>query len=252
MTEQHPPRRAFSVLRIRAIAATRIRRVVRTRIALAAAVLALLPWSIVDSPLLVGRLSTLAEFSVVGLTVLAAGSIGDDLDSGEFAIAVSHDVSPLEILIGNAAASLLLASLLVAAQLPLVLLGVAAPDPRTVVPCVLALVPLFAGWLALMLLLGTFLDGKGNAIAMVAVLFVPFALQLGLLARLPSRMASIAEQVIRVVPQVNQVTALFRALVERAPVPVLDLAVLIASPFIYFAFATYRLHRLEPAGRLTQ
>ena len=252
MTGQHVARREFSVLRARAIAATRIRRVVRTRVAVAAAIFALLPWAIVDSPLLLGRLSALAEFSVVALTVLAAGSIGDELDSGELAIAISHDVSPLEILIGNAAASLLLASLLVADQLPLALRGVAAPDVRTVVLCVLALVPLLATWLALMLLLGTFLEGKGNAVAMVAVLFVPFAVQLGVLARLPSRMAAIAEQMIRVLPQVNQVTALFRALLERTPAPGLDLGVLIASPFIYFALATYRLHRLEPAGRLTQ
>lgn len=252
MTEERTLPRAFSVVRFRAIAATRIRRVVRTRVALAAALFALLPWTIVDTPLLLGRLSTLAEFSVVGLTVLAAGSIGDDLDSGEFAIAISHDVSPAEILVGNAAGSLLLASFLVVAQLPPVLRGIAVPDVWIIARCMLALIPFLAGWLALMLLLGTFLDGKGNAIAMVLVLFVPFAVQLGVLVRLPSRMAAISEQAIRVLPQVNQVTAVFRALVERTPLQAIDLTVLIASPFVYFALATYRLHRLEPAGRLTQ
>jgi hypothetical protein len=252
MNEQSSPRRTFSVVRARAIAVTRVRRVVRTRAALAAAVFALLPWVIVDSPTLAGRLSAFAEFSVVGLTVLAAGAIGDDLDSGEFAIAMSHDVSPLEILLGNAGASLLLASLLVAAQLPLVFLGVAAPEIGIIIVSVLALVALLASWLAVMLLLGTLLEGKGNAIAMIAVLFVPFAVQLGVLGRLPPRMASIAEQGLRVLPQVGQVTTLVRALIDRSPVAPLDLTVLTASPFVYFALATYRLHRLEPAGRLAQ
>ena len=252
MRRQSSLQGAFSAARVRAIATTRIRRVVRTRVALAAALFALLPWAIVDTPTLAGRLSALAEFSVVGLTMLAAGSIGDDLDSGEFAIAISHDVSPLEILAGNSAASLLLSSILVAIQLPLLCMGVATPDAAIIVGAVLALLALLAGWLAVMLLLGTFLEGKGNAIAMIAVLFLPVVVQLGVLARLPPRMSSIAEQALRVLPQVDQVTAVVRALIDRSLVPSLDLTVLIASPFIYLALATYRLHRLEPAGRLTQ
>jgi ABC-type transport system involved in multi-copper enzyme maturation permease subunit len=252
MTDATRSHRALSGARVRAIAVTRLRRVMRTRIAAAAAVFAFLPWAIVETPLLVGRLSALAEFSVVGLTVLGAGAISDDLDSGEFAIAISHDVSPLEILLGNAMASMLVALVLVAGQLPLALRGAAAAPLSSLGLCVVALVALLAGWLALMLLFATFLEGKANAVAMGGVLLVPFAMRLGVVATLPARIASIVDGALRLLPQVDQAAALFRALLYRSPLPVLDLSVLIASPLVYFVFASLRLYRLEPAGRLTQ
>jgi hypothetical protein len=252
MTDEVSPHRTFSIVRVRALARTRMRRMVRTRIAIAAAVLAILPWAVVETPLLLGRLSALAEFSVVGLTVLGAGAIGDDLDNGEFAIAISHDVSPLEILVGNAAAALLFAALLTAAQLPLALRGMEAPAYTPIVLSAFVLVALLAGWLALMLLLATFLEGKGNAIAMIAVLFVPFAIQLGVLTRLPPAIALIVQHTVGLLPQVAQATALFGALLYRSPPPVFETAVLVASPFLFLVLAAYRLYRLEPAGRLTQ
>ena len=252
MTAAHEPRRMFSFVRVRAIATTRIRRVVRTRIALAAVVFALLPWAVVETHTLLGRLSALTEFSVVGLTVLGAGAISDDLDSGEFAIVVSHDVSPFEILVGNAVVSLALAAALVAAQLPIALAGASIAPVASLLSAVAVLMLLLAGWLALMLVLSTFLEGKANAIAMVVVLFVPFVLDFGLLAQLPRQVAWLAEHAIRLLPQVDQATTLFRALLYRSPPPTLDIVVLVTSPFLYFALASFRLFRLEPAGRLTQ
>lgn len=252
MSGQSPLHRRFSIARMRAVARTRVRRVVRTRLALAAAVFALLPWAIVETPLLLGRLAALAEFSVVGLTVLGAGAVSDDLDSGEYAIAISHDVSPLEILGGNAAASLLFGALLVAAQLPFALHNVGIPDAESTVACAIVLGALLSGWLGLMLVFATFLDGKGNAIAMIAVLFVPFAISLGVLTRLPPAVASAAQGAFGLLPQVDNATVLLRALLDRSRVPLFEATVVVVSPFLYFTLAAIRLYRLEPAGRLTQ
>ena len=62
----------------------------RTRLALAALVLALMPWLLVDSSSLVARFSSLTEFTLVGLTLIGAGALSDDIDSGEYAIAHGH------------------------------------------------------------------------------------------------------------------------------------------------------------------
>lgn len=241
-----------SLTRIAAIAGVRVRRVVRTRIALAALLFALLPWGAVAGHALITRLAALAEFSVVGLTVLAAGAIGDDISTGEHAIVMTHDSSPLEMLAGQAAASLGLAAIVVALQLPIALAGVAIPNVLPLLLCMAWLAALLAGWLALMLLFATFVDGKGNAIAMIAVLFVPFAVDAGLLERLPPAPAAAVRNALQLLPQVGHATAMFRAVLDRSPTTIATPFVLLASPFIYFAWASYRLYRLEPAGRLTQ
>lgn len=252
MIDQGPERSAPSLTGIAAFAAVRMRRVMRTRLALVALILALLPWALVDSRTLVGRLSALTAFSVVGLTVIGAGAIGDDLDSGEYAIALMHDSSPLELLAGQAAASLGLVTLLLALQLPIAFAGTSVPHLVPVLLCIAWLTALLAGWLGLMLLLATFLDGKGNAIAMIGVLVVPFVADSGLLDRLPQLPATVVRNAVQLLPQANHATAMFRVLLARSPAPAVAPAVLIISPFLYFALASYRLHRLEPAGRLSQ
>lgn len=251
MTDQISARPVISLSRIGAIAWVRARRVVRTRLALAALVLALLPWAVVDGHGLVARLSSLAEFSLAGLTVLGAGAIGDDLDSGEYAIAMTHDISPIEMLAGQAAASLALGALLVALQLPLALDGVTVPQVVPLLLCMVWLAALLAGWLALMLLLATFLDGKANGVAMIGVLFLPIV-DAGLLERLPHAPAVAIRNALQLLPQLNHATAMFRVLLYRSPTTMVAPFVLILSPLFYFAWASFRLYRLEPAGRLTQ
>lgn len=251
MTDQTSARPAISLSRIGAIASVRTRRVVRTRLALAALVLALLPWALVDGHVLVARLSSLAEFSLAGLTVLGAGAIGDDLDSGEYAIAMTHDISPIEMLAGQAAASLALGALLVALQLPLALAGIAIPQVVPLLLCMVWLAALLAGWLALMLLLATFLDGKANGVAMIGVLFLP-VIDAGVLERLPHAPAVAIRNVLQLLPQLSHATAMFHLLLYRAPATMVAPFVLILSPLFYFAWASYRLYRFEPAGRLTQ
>ena len=253
MTSYSSPQRRISITRVRAVARLRVRRVMRTRILPAALVLTLLPWMLVEGTTLAGRLASLAIFTLIGLTVVGAGAIAEDLDSGEYAIAITHATSPLEVLAGQAGASLALAGALVALQLPIALWGT-SPGAH-VVPlllCIAWLAALLAGWLALMLLLATFLEGRANAVAMIVVLFAPLVLDAAVLERLPRVPGTIISSVLRLLPQPSYATTMFRALLYRSPAPTVAPVVLLASPFIYFALASIRLRRIEPAGRLTQ
>jgi len=252
MMDNSPARSIISIARIAAIARLRLRRVLRTRILLAALVLALLPWAVVNGASLVARLSALATFTVAGLTALAAGAVGDDLESGEYAIVMTHGATPVEVLGGQAATGLGVTAILVALQLPIALSGTVIPHVVPLLVCVAWLVALLAGWLALMLLLATFLEGKANAVAMIALFFVPLLLGAELLDHLPRFAAVIVRAALQLLPQIDHATGMFRAILLRAPTPRIAPFVLVASPFIYFALASVRLQRLEPAGRLTQ
>ena len=252
MTDRAHRGPSVSAIRIAAFAQLRCRRVMRTRIMLVALARALGPWALVESSSLIGRLSALASFTVVGLTAVAAGAIADDLDSGEYAIVLTHDASPLEVLGGHAAASIALTAILVALQLPFALHGVAMPPLVPLLVCMVWLAALLAGWLALMLLLATFLEGKANAVAMIAVLLLPAALGAGLLDRIPSAPTAIIRNAMQLLPQATQATTMFRTVLYRTPAPAITPWVLIVSPVFYFAVASARLRRLQPAGRLTQ
>ena len=253
MTPARDSRSRFSATRAVALARVRVQRVVRTRLALAALVLALLPWLLVDSDALIARISSLAEFTLVGLTVIAAGALSDDIDSGEYAIAVSHECSPLDVLAGQTIASLGLTAILVLLQLPVAIAHAAIAQT---VPLLLSLgwlAALLIGWIGLMLLLATFLDGKANAVAMAGVMAsVPLLLRGGLLDGLPPGLASIARDILGFVPQLEHANAMFRWLLGGHPPPSIVPLLLLVSPIIFFALASLRLHRLEPAGRLTQ
>lgn len=252
MTTRPVTRSPISARRIVAIARLRIRRVIRTRILVVALTLSLLPWAIVESTALLARLAALATFTVAGLTALAAGAVADDLDDGEYAIVMTHATSPLEVLGGQAAATLAATAVLVALQLPIALRGVPLPSLVPVILCIAWLAALLTGWLAVMLLLATFLQGKGNAVAMIGVLLLPIALGTGALDRLPRSAAVIVRDLLQVVPQLDQLNAMIRAVVARAPAPAMTPVILVASPILYFALASIRLGRMQPAGRLTQ
>lgn len=253
MTSYPSQQRRISMTRVGAVGRSRVRRVIRTRVLPAALALTLAPWMLVEGTTLAGRLASLAMFTLVGLTVIGAGAIAEDLDSGEYAIAITHDTSPLEMLAGQASASLALTGVLVALQLPIALWGTSPGS--NIVPlllCIAWLAALLAGWLALMLLLATFLEGRANAVAMIVVLFLPGVLDGAMLARLPRVPAVIIASVVRSLPQPSYAAMMFRTLLYRSPAPTVAPLVLLASPFIYFALASVRLRRLEPAGRLTQ
>jgi hypothetical protein len=251
----HSPKRSpkISWPRTFGIAGVRIRRVLRTRLALAAVTMSLLPWLLVESASLAARLASLAEFTVVGLTVVAAGSVSDDLDSGEYAIASSHDCSPLDMLAGHTLASFGVTTAIVLLQLPIALAGTDMPGIARLLVSFGWLAALLAGWLGMQLLLATFLEGKSNAVAMIGVLAIVPLLSSGtLVSDLPAPLAGFTRGVLQLLPQVAQVTAMFAAALDGAPGPGRVRVVLLLSPIIYFVLASIRLYRIEPAGRLTQ
>ena len=253
MTTYSSAERRLSLARIGAVARLRVRRVIRTRILPAALVLTFAPWVLLDSASLAGRLASLTMFTLVGLTVIGAGAIAEDLDSGEYAIVLTHDTSPLELLAGQAAASLAVAGSLVVLQLPIALWGIAPfPNIAALMLCIAWLAALLAGWLALMLLLATFLEGRANAVAMLLVLFLPIMLNSAVLEGLPHAVAVTIGGVLQWLPQPSYASAMFRTLLYRTTAPNIAPLVLLASPFIYFTLASIRLRRLEPAGRLMQ
>ena len=236
-----------------AIARIRIKRVLRTGLGAAAVLITVAPWLLVEGATLFARLSALAEFSVVGLTVLGAGAIADDIDSGEYAILLTHGVTALEAIAGGAIASLALGLVTVAVQLPIALHGVVAWQLTTLLLCLFWLAALLAGWLGIMLLFATILSGKANSVAMVGLLIaVPVGLGSGLLERVPPAPAAVVRSALQAMPQLNHVNVMFRSVIYRSPASRLATVVLLTAPIVWFTLAALRLNRIEGAGRLTQ
>lgn len=243
----------MSSTRILAVARVRVHRVVRTRLALAALILVLLPWLLVDSASLLARISSLAEFTLVGLTMIGAGALSDDIDSGEFAIAMTHDCSPLDVLAGQTVASLILTAILVVLQLPVAFAGIVLPHASQLVLLFAWLSALLASWLGLLLLLATILEGKANAVGMIGVLaLAPLLQAASLVDRLPRALAAMARGGLELLPQLEHGTTTFSAALGGPPAPAVAPLVLILSPIVYFTLAAVQIYRLEPAGRLTQ
>ena len=252
MTAAFPLAPPLSLTRIRAVAAVRLRRLARTRRMILAALMVFLPWLLVDQTLLVARLGALTEFTVVGLTVLGAGALAEDLEGGQFAIALTHDCAPIEILAGEAAATLLLTLLLVAAQLPIALGSATVAHVGALLLCLVWLAALLAGWLSLMLLAATVFGSVGNAVAMIPLLtVVPILEGSTILDRLPAAVGVVARFCIQLFPTPHHAARVYESLLVGATPPRLAPIVLLVAPVVYFTLAALRLSRLEPAARLT-
>lgn len=252
MTREHAVLPAISLTRIRAVAVVRLRRLARTRRMILATLMAFLPWLLVDQSLLLARLSALTEFTVVALTVLGAGALAEDLDGGQFSIALTHDCTPVEILAGEAAATLLLTILLAAAQLPIALATATAVHLGALLLCLAWLVALLAGWMALMLLAATAVGSVGNAVAMIPLLtIVPILEGSAILDRLPAAAGAVVRFCIQLFPTPHQARRMYESLLVGATAPPLAQIVLLAAPVVYFALAAARLSRLEPAARIS-
>ncbi|NUO62940.1 MAG: hypothetical protein HOQ11_07070 [Gemmatimonadaceae bacterium] len=246
-----PSTQALSFVRVRAVAVVRLRRLVRTRRLALATLMTMLPWLIVEQELLVARISALTEFTVVGLTVLVAGAVAEDLDGGQYAISLTHDCRPVELLAGELAAALAVAFLLVALQLPVALRGAVASNVAAVMLCLAWLAALLAGWISLMLLFATVIEGVGNAVAMIPLLILPSLLSATtVLDRLPSLAAGLIRLVLDLAPTPRHAAALYQSLLLGAPLPRIAPLVLAAAPVAYFALAALRLSRMQPAGRV--
>ena len=240
-----------SLVRIGADAIVRLRRLLRTRRLLLAAVMTLLPWFIVDPTLLVARLSALTEFTVIGLTVLGAGALAEDLDGGQYAIALTHGCTPIELLAGEAATTLLLAVVLAAVQLPIALGAGTVAHLATLLLCLGWLVALLVGWMSIMLVASTAINGVGNAVAMIPLLtIVPILQGTALLERLPAPAAAVVRFGVELLPTPQQATRMYEALLLGATPPRLAPIALVIAPIGFFALATLRLARLEPARRI--
>lgn len=243
--------RAPSWRRVGAVALLRARRLARTRRLLLAALMALLPWLALDGAELLPRIAALTEFTVVGVTVLVAGALADDLDGGQYAIVLTHDCPPLEVLLGEMIAALVLSLLLVAIGLPFALQVATVAQLGALLLCLVWLVALVAGWIALMLLLATILPGIGNGVAMIPLIVaLPVLSSTAVVGRLPALLAAAARFALQLVPAPQQAGRMYETVLLGATTPRIAPLVLIAAPFVYFALAAARLARIEPAGRI--
>lgn len=243
--------RAPSWRRVGAVALLRARRLARTRRLLLATLMALLPWLAIDADQLLPRFAALTEFTIVGVTVLVAGALADDLDGGQYAIALTHDCPPLEVLLGEMVAALALSLVLVALGLPFALEAPAVAGLGALLLCLVWLVALVAGWIALMLLLATILRGVGNGVAMIPLLVaLPVLSSATILGRLPARLADVVRFALQLVPAPQQAGRMYEAILLGAATPRIAPLVLLGAPFVYFTLAAARLARIEPAGRI--
>ncbi|HEX8850397.1 MAG TPA: hypothetical protein VF761_12750 [Gemmatimonadaceae bacterium] len=243
--------RAASLRRVGAVARLRARRQIRSRRLLLAALMALLPWLAIDAAQLLPRIAALTEFTIVGATVLVAGALADDLDGGQYAIALTHDCLPLDALLGELIAGLVLSLLLVLLGLPFVLQAVTVARIGALLLCLVWLVALVAGWVSLMLLLATTLHGVGNGVAMIPLIFaLPILSSATILGRLPAQLAGVARFALQLVPAPQQAGRMYEAILLGAAAPRIAAYALLAGPFVYFTVAAARLARIEPAGRI--
>jgi hypothetical protein len=224
----------------------------RSRVLLVALALALLPWFAASSHDADGELALLTSSALAGLLATASGVVAESLDDGWHAISVLHGLTTLELLLGESLGALL-------GLIPVMvgLVALSAPAFTTVPPtalafCVAWLVTLVLGWLGIMLLFGTLLPGKGNAIAMIPLL-VAFAIPSVLLPvdSWPPDLARLIRAAWDAMPLESHATSLYAAQLHQSrPTPAAPIALLIAPP-AFLALAALRLSRLDAARRLT-
>ena len=242
-----------AAVRVRCVARVRVRYLVRSRVAIVAFVLAVLPWFAVDRHDVDAELGLLTGSVLVGMLASASGVVADSLDDGFYCVGVLHGVTPIEVLLGEAAGALVGLVPVVAA---FAVLSSTAFAGESLVRMTLALswlALLVLGWLGMMLVLGTALPGKGNAIAMIPLL-VAFAFPSDVLPvdSWPTVLAQIARTMWDAMPLQSHATAMYSAVLHgTSPPPIAPFALLLAPP-ICLALAAVRLSRLEAARRFAR
>ncbi|HVD05857.1 MAG TPA: hypothetical protein VNB89_07565, partial [Gemmatimonadaceae bacterium] len=239
--------------RVLCIARTRVRYLARSRAALVAFLLAVLPWFALDRHDADAELGLLTGSVLVGMLASASGVVADSLDNGSYCIGVLHGVTPIEMLLGEATGAL-------SGLIPVVGAFTALSSTAfngVPLPALLSafawLVVLLLGWLGIMLVLGTALPGKGNAIAMIPLL-VAFAFPSDALPvdSWPPLLARVARTSWDAMPLQSHATAMYAAVLHGAtPPPIAPFALLLA-PTLYLTLAAIRLSRLEAAGRFAR
>lgn len=249
MDRLQPP----SARRTGALVALRLRRLWRTRVVLLAVTLALLPvWA--TSPL-DQRMALAAMTSALLTTVLVcgAGALADDLESGAALLLVLHDARPVERVLAESLAALVIVLLVALLAIGLVARALGLAEFRALVASMLWIAALVLSWTFLVVLLGCLLPGKGNALVMLVPLAAfalpPSALPLD---AAPAWVASSVRLAWSLFPLQAHASAVIDALLENAPLPTVPAWVLALSPPLHLAAAVHVLSRVEPARRFTQ
>ena len=242
-----------ALVRVRRVARTRVRYLVRSRAALVAFLLAVLPWFALDRHDADAELGLLTGSFLVGMLASASGVVADSLDDGCYCIGVLHGVTPIEMLLGEAAGALIGLIPVVGAFTVLSSTAFNGVPLQALLAALAWLALLLLGWLGIMLVLGTALPGKGNAIAMIPLL-VAFAFPSDVLPvdSWPPLLARVARTSWDAMPLQSHATAMYAAVLHGAtPPPMAPFALLLAPP-LYLALAAFRLSRLEAAGRFAR
>lgn len=240
-------------VRVRCVARMRVRYLVRSRVALVAFVLAVLPWFAVERHDADSELGLITGSVLVGMIASASGVVSDSLDDGFCCVAVLHGLTPTELLLGEAAGAVIG---LIPVVIAFAFLSSAAfiGLPVTTMVVALAWLALLVGsWLGMMLVLGTALPGKGNAIAMIPLL-VAFAFPSDVLpvSSWPPLLARVARVSWDALPLQSHATAMYSAVLHGTSPPAMAPFALLIAPPICLATAALRLSRLEAAGRFAR
>jgi hypothetical protein len=240
-------------VRVRCVARIRVRYLVRSRVALVAFVLAVLPWFAVDRHDAEAELGLLTGSVLVGMIASASGAVADSLDDGFYCLAVLHGLTPIELLLGETAGALIGLIPVITAFAFLSSAAFIGEPVATMVVALAWLALLVVGWLGMMLVFGTALPGKGNAIAMIPLL-VAFAFPSDVLpvSSWPPLLARVARMSWDAMPLQSHATAMYSAVLHGTPPPALAPLALLLAPPTCLAIAAIRLSKLEAAGRFAR
>lgn len=245
--------RRVSRRRVRALLSLRLRRLWRTRAALLAAALALLPVLATSPTNARAAFVTTTGALLTAVLVCTAGALADDLESGAALLLVLHGARPIERVLAESLATIVVVAALALIAMPLVARALAGAGLRTLIVGGFWTASLVLSWTILVVLLGCFLPGKGNALVLIVPLaaFTIPAVALPL-ADVPTWLARAVRVAWNLLPLQAHATAIVDALVAQTPLPSTPRWVLLASPPLYLAAAVRALSRVEPARRFTQ
>ena len=234
------------------VARTRARYLLRSRVILLALALTVLPWFAADGHDAQTELALLTASALTALLASASGVVSESLDDGSYGIAVLHGLTPLEMVLGEALGALsgMLPALIAFAVLSAPALG--ALPLGALALCLAWLGVLLLGWLAIMLLLGTVLPGKGNAIAMIPLLLA-FAFPSDAIPvdHWPPAIARAARAAWSAMPLEAHAMSMYGAILRHSPPPPAAPVALLLAPPVFLAVAALRLSRLDAARRFT-
>ncbi len=251
MRENAEPFRRSRVAVVMAIAQRTARARWRGRQAVGATVIAALAWAASHEVLTSPRAALQVGAMILALaaTIVAAGGLGDDLDSGAIMYDLLASASPADLATGSALGTLL------ALGAPFGLLAaVAAPllIPAVGIATTLLLFAgwgaVTAGWVAVATCVGTVTPGKGNAIVVL-----PLFMASGLAASdlpigsLPEAISAPIRAAWSLLPLSSHFGSWNRAVLDLAAWPVVETALLVTVPLVWTAAAigllTWRVRR---------